>query len=336
MQNTNKNPFAWLGLLGLLLAVCSTQSHANGPITFQPLVGSNVQEIPVCFDESTGELGQCSTAPKTSYARSVLVSQAGTGDYTSPIDAMAELDAWCTNTGAPATVNRCEIRIAPGIYFLGDQTLQMVDFVDVRGSGPTTTVLISDVEFDTSLDPRGVINSAEASLEDLTVINTADNANPDFAKIVVLVNTQGFRMDRVFAYTNAAASAGGIGAVVVLDGGFVRIFNSFLYATSTVGGDNFGLLVEESAANVSSSTIWARNGANNESVAVVSEGLPSTVDIFRSFTDEVFVRGNPAAALNFHWSRVKTAVSVTDGATADCLYSFEEVSLTPLNSDCSQ
>jgi hypothetical protein len=333
MKNTQFKSIRKIMFFVLLICTFSTCVQAGGPITFQPLVGSSLQEIPVCFDDSTGELGQCSTVPKTSYARSVLVSQSGTGDFTSPIDALAAVDTWCTNNGGLSTFNRCEIRIGPGVYPLGTESLEMVDFVDIRGSGNTTTVITGNVDFDTNLDPRGVVNSAQASISDLSIYNVSANANPNFAAIVILVSTQNFRMDNVFAVKNSAATAGGVGAVVVLNGGNAIVRNSLLFGQG--GDDAFGLLVEESTATVRNSVIWARNGVNNSSVEVASEGVLSRATILNSTTDEINVGGNAAAELYFHWSSAKTGVTVNDGATGVCMYSFEEDSLTPLNSDCS-
>ncbi len=319
--------------LGLVLAILAPLTAAAAPSTFQPLVGSGLQDTPVCFDGRTGELGQCSTAPQTSYARSVLVSQADTGDYTSPVDALADVATWCNNTGAPSAFNRCEVRIAPGVYPLGEP-LNMVDYVDIRGSGTTTTVLTGDVEFDTVLEtPTGLINSAQATLSDLSVFNVSDNSNPDGAAIVLWVNTPGFRLERVTAVKTNLATAGGMAAMVVVDGGNTIIRDSFLYGQG--GTDTFGLLVEESAATVRNSTIWARNGANNTSVEVSSDGAASTATILNSITDEVLVAG-AASDLKYHWSQVRTGVTVQDSATGECMFSFEELTLAPLNSDCSQ
>jgi hypothetical protein len=331
MKNTTLNPIRVIAYLGLFLSAISMYAEAG--ITFQPLVDSSVQEIPVCFDESTGELGQCSEVSATSYARSVLVSQSGTGDYASPIDALAAVDDWCTNNGILSFINRCEIRIGPGLYNLGTDSLDMVDFVDIRGSGVATTTIISYVDFDTDGEPKGVINGAQAILSDLRVYNSSNNTNANFAAIVILVSAVDFRMDGVAAVKTSGATAGGIGAVVVLNGGNAIILDSFLYGQG--GDDTFGLLVEESTATVRGSEIRARNGGNNESVSVNSEGGLSKVTILHSSTDDVRVGGNAAAELYFHWSSVKTGVEVTDGATADCMYSFEVDSLMPLNSDCS-
>ncbi|MEM7220330.1 MAG: DNRLRE domain-containing protein [Pseudomonadota bacterium] len=66
------------------------------------------------------------------------------GDYTSPIDALDNIDSgdvWC---GSPSAQNPCLIDIGPGVYELRQQRIEMRDYVSISGAGPQATILTYD------------------------------------------------------------------------------------------------------------------------------------------------------------------------------------------------
>jgi len=78
--------------------------------------------------------------PAAAFAMVATVALSG-GDYTSPLDAMANVNAgdfWC---GIPSAANRCLVYIMPGVYDLAGNALQLSPFVDVKGSGQNVTTL---------------------------------------------------------------------------------------------------------------------------------------------------------------------------------------------------
>ncbi|MDH3421200.1 MAG: hypothetical protein OEM78_17155, partial [Gammaproteobacteria bacterium] len=72
-----------------------------------------------------------------------VVAKSG-GDYTSPLDAVANIaagDAWCRDEVAIShTSDACVIKVEPGVYELAE-TLVVPAFVSVVGSGPKATTL---------------------------------------------------------------------------------------------------------------------------------------------------------------------------------------------------
>ena len=64
------------------------------------------------------------------------------GDYTSPVDAMADVANWC---GTPSATNQCLIKIAPGTYDLGSNQIVMQAWVSIQGSGQGVTYIKGDV-----------------------------------------------------------------------------------------------------------------------------------------------------------------------------------------------
>lgn len=69
------------------------------------------------------------------YGKVAVVAQTG-GDYTNPLTAMNDLATWC---GTPSATNPCLLKLMPGIYDIGSNTVQMQPFVDIEGSGENVT-----------------------------------------------------------------------------------------------------------------------------------------------------------------------------------------------------
>ncbi|MEM7217044.1 MAG: DNRLRE domain-containing protein [Pseudomonadota bacterium] len=73
---------------------------------------------------------------------SATVAKVG-GDYTDPIEAMANVDSGDTWCGVPSADNPCILHIGPGIYDLDGETLEMRPFVSIQGAGSKATTLRS-------------------------------------------------------------------------------------------------------------------------------------------------------------------------------------------------
>lgn len=132
---------------------------------------------------ATGPQGPA--GPQPQYAKLAVVALSG-GDYTSPIDAMANLssgDNWCGN---PSALNRCLLKIMPGNYDLGSAgNFLMRSFVDVEGSGQNATRLFATGASSAAGSPATVRLSANAELRNLRVENTGG----DVAAIAVASNS---------------------------------------------------------------------------------------------------------------------------------------------------
>lgn len=77
----------------------------------------------------------------------------GSRYYTSPLDAMADLAAWCP---APSAANPCVLTLMPGVYTLVGADLQMVSGVTVQGSGEAATRIVGTVRGATDAEVRGL------------------------------------------------------------------------------------------------------------------------------------------------------------------------------------
>jgi hypothetical protein len=110
--------------------------------------------------------GLDSTAFQRRYAKVATVALSGTGDYADPATAMSNLASWC---GTPSLNNRCLLRIMAGIYNL-PQALTTVDYVDVEGTGQSSTVLVRGGSSDP--DVATVVAAGGADLRDLAIVSS--------------------------------------------------------------------------------------------------------------------------------------------------------------------
>ncbi|WP_456379720.1 hypothetical protein [Thiolapillus sp.] len=124
-----------LVLLARVQAQAAVGLHVAGDVRFPDMGVAVPQDTPLCINVSDGTLGVCA---QISGIRNIAWVAPEGGDYSSPMDAMSNLSSWC---GVPGATNRCLIRLAPGIYDLGTQVLEMQPFVDIQGSGIGMTTI---------------------------------------------------------------------------------------------------------------------------------------------------------------------------------------------------
>ena len=104
------------------------------------------------------------------YSRVAIVAQTG-GDYNDPLIAMNDIAAWC---GTPSATNPCLMKIMPGIYDIGANSLQMQDYVDIEGSGEFVTRITGNISINGNWW-TAVVNGADFSeIRFITVENTGD------------------------------------------------------------------------------------------------------------------------------------------------------------------
>jgi len=106
------------------------------------------------------------TGPARKFASVAVVAKSG-GDYTDPVAAMADLSSWCANPCVYPSYDHCLLKIMPGTYNIGSNTLQMQDCVDIEGVGEADTLITGKVDSSTT----GVVMGASAELRFLTVWN---------------------------------------------------------------------------------------------------------------------------------------------------------------------
>jgi len=93
------------------------------------------------------------------YSKVIIVAPSG-GDFTSPVDALNSI------TGNSST-NPYLVKLMPGIYDIGSNSVNMKSYVDIEGSGQSATIIKGNVGVETA----GVVNGANAYLRFLTVQN---------------------------------------------------------------------------------------------------------------------------------------------------------------------
>lgn len=134
--------------------------------------------------------------------RVAIVAKEG-GDYRDPLIAMNEaLDEWCRE---PAEANPCLLKIMPGVYEIGANSLLMQPYVDIEGSGEETTKIKGTVS---SYDAGLVMGASNAELRYLSLEN---NGPGSAASIAIFNNNASPRISHV---TATAFTASGVSTAV--------------------------------------------------------------------------------------------------------------------------
>lgn len=111
--------------------------------------------------------------PVAKYGGVAVVAKSG-GDYTDPVAAMVDIAAW---GGTPSPSNPCLLKIMPGVYDIGTNSLVMQPYVDIEGGGESVTKIngtISSVDYPIS---NGVVQGASnAEIRFLAVENTGTSS----------------------------------------------------------------------------------------------------------------------------------------------------------------
>jgi hypothetical protein len=123
------------------------------------------------------------TAARWRVGNVAVVAKSG-GDYTDPFTAMTQLSAWCPS---PSEATPCLLKIMPGVYEIGSNSVNMHSYVDIEGSGENVTKITGNITSNGS-DGLGVVRGASNSeLRSLTVENA--NATGVFAYAVAIFNS---------------------------------------------------------------------------------------------------------------------------------------------------
>jgi len=137
------------------------------------------------------------THPGTAQPSGVAVVAVSGGDYTDPVTALGDIASWC---GSPSAVNPCLLKIMPGVYNIGGDSIQMISYVDIEGSGEAVTKITGSVDnADWVFITSGLIYGADhAELRFLTMENTStgnqtftminDNTSPKITNATILAS----------------------------------------------------------------------------------------------------------------------------------------------------
>jgi hypothetical protein len=188
-------------------------------------------------------------------------------------------------TGATAT-NRYLLKIEPGVYDLGTNSLVMKSGVDIEGSGPRATMLLmvrSGLPGSTA--SAGVIAAASSELRDIGVFNQGNGgAN---AAAVVAENVRSFRMTNVLLRTTCPGASWGL-YVTAAD---VEAFRASFSVGEGSGTSAYGVQVNgDSNVSLSNSDISVTGGGTSPTVRgmyINDASAVVTVDSSRIFAGGV-------------------------------------------------
>jgi len=206
------------------------------------------------------------------YGKVAVVAKSG-GDYSDPVTAMAGVATWC---GTPSASNPCLLKIMPGLYDLGSETLVMQSYVDIEGAGEIATTITSSVN-SMPAPYNGTVNGANnAEIRLLTINNTATTGS-----CAGMYNNS--RSPRI---SNVTANAVGVGGSS--HHGMYNTSNSSpimtnITATASGAGNNYGINnTGSSSPTMTNVTASARGADMNYGVANLGSSGPVMNNIIAS------------------------------------------------------
>jgi hypothetical protein len=189
------------------------------------------------------------------YRRTVVVSPIVTGTTTAQnqqLSGQALLSAMTTIAGAsPSITNPYLLKLEPGVYDLGSQSLTLLEYVDVEGSGDGITVISSRVGGGTP-STGTLVAASNTEVRSLKVTNTGTG----YAQVAVFVpaGVSNSRFNRITSVASGSATVYGMA-----NSGTVNILNSTLTASS---GQSYviGFYNKNGTAILQNSTISSLTG----------------------------------------------------------------------------
>ena len=204
-----------------------TDAKITGPISTSKLNVGTTPGTVAAGDHNHDSLYQ------KKYANVIVVAKAG-GDYTDPVTAMNNLSAWC---GTPSATNPCLLKIMPGVYNIGANSLQMQSYVDIEGSGENTTKISGSISSPYFPPTQGVITAS------------APTSNAEL-RFLTVENIDSWGGVNVAIYNNAVA---------------LKITN-VTATTALYGSSNYAVYNYTSSTTMTNVTATASNGSSNRAV----------------------------------------------------------------------
>lgn len=225
----------------------------------------------------------------------VAIVDASGYNYSDPLEAMDDLAFWC---GVPSTANPCLLKILPGVYDIGQNSLQMQEHVDIEGSGANITTVMGNIGTNSS----GVVNGADnAVLRDLKVVNTGggtyaiaiynNNASPGIRYVTAKASDGGSYSRGIYNVSSSptitnvkAIASGGFSSEAIVNNSSSSPVMNRVTATALGGGTNSrGIYNTLSSPILLNVTAKASGATNNYGIYSISSG--STVRIENSIIE---------------------------------------------------
>jgi hypothetical protein len=187
------------------------------------------------------------------YGQVAIVAKAG-GDYTSPVEAISNLNSWCSPSGAS---NPCLIKIMPGVYDLANNMIQLYPYIDIEGSGESVTKL-------TGNGGSGLIRgAANSEIRNLTVESTGGYSD---SIAIYLWSGASARITNV----TARASGGSSENIAIFISGSITspiLTNVTVETVGNVGIYGYGVAIRDSATpRMQNVTAGLKASGNNTNV----------------------------------------------------------------------
>ena len=258
---TNGNTLA-VTLSGNTLTVI-TSSSTQIVASFPPTTLAGTYKLIVVTGSASNQKGEFYVTigaagppgPSHSYAGVTVVARSG-GNYDNPLTAMESLSEWC---GTPSNTNTCLLKIMPGEYDIGSNSLQMREFVDIEGSGENTTVIKGNN--DSSTTSGVVVGASNAEIRLLTIKNIGGG----YYSIAFLNNSASPKITNVTAIAFNSASTEENTAISNWNNSSPILQNVTAIATGT-GKTNLSIRNDQSSPILINVTSYALDAIDNAGV----------------------------------------------------------------------
>jgi hypothetical protein len=258
------------------------------------------------------------------YGKRAVVAQSG-GDYADPVVAMADLATWC---GVPSETNPCLLKIMPGVYNIGTNSLVMQSYVDLEGSGENTTKITGNViSPDLVTAPLGVVECAPL-ME--TRFITVENTGAGGIRIALLNNTSAQSDNCYLSHMAAFASGGDTNIGVASIGGDVQ--TSDVSITASGGTTSYGVYNKNTQRPVLSFVTIRAEGATAVNAAIYNESGNPTIRFARLFVTPVSTAQNYGIYIDTSSVAMRSTFMSFQGSSSQCAagcYGVFTLSSTP-------
>jgi hypothetical protein len=264
-------------------------------------------------------------------AKVAIVDTSGS-NYSDPLEAMDDLAFWC---GVPSTANPCLLKILPGVYDIGQNSLQMNEHVDIEGSGANITTIKGNIGTNSS----GVVNGADnAVLRDLKVVNTGggmyaiaiynNNTSPGIRYVTAKASDGSTYSRGIYNVSSSptitnvkAIASGGVSSEAIVNNSSSSPVMNRVTATVLGGGTNcrsvYNTLSSPILLNV---TATAEGATNNYGIYSISSG--STIRIDRSIISGSTTICNGAGVTTYVANTRLQGGTVDNSGTLKCIGAY--------------
>lgn len=223
---------------------------------------------PCAQDEIPINLTSSSSSPI--FSRTVIISPVGTPTQNGA--ALLSARDIISNSN-PSSSNPWLLKLEPGNYDLSNQSLTLLPYVDLEGSGENITVISSTISNILSPNPATLIVASNTEARFVTVANYgADNE-----RIAVLIPTGVTNVGFNHFTAIASGSAGSFNYSLLKRSGVTTITNSTFRAIGGSNSVNASFLNEDGPNSITNSTLTALGSIGSANFAFNNQGGASIV-----------------------------------------------------------